>query len=163
GVVAPTGIGTQQHWETTLRGELRVSPIEEFDAGRYGTTLAGRVPDFAAADHVEDRLAVQTDRWTHLALAAARFALADAGYATARRAGSAPAARPRCWPAAARRRCRRTGWPARPPAAGCPPGPTPGRRTSRSTCRRAATCPARVARCCWWRTWTGPGRAARPR
>ncbi len=80
GVVAPTGIGTEEHWATTLRGELRVSPIEEFDADPYRTTLAGRVPEFTAAGHVEDRLAVQTDRWTHLALAAARFALADAGY-----------------------------------------------------------------------------------
>jgi len=80
GVVAPTGIGAAEHWATTLRGELRVSRIEEFDAGRYRTVLAGRVPAFTAAGYVEDRQAVQTDRWTHLALAAARFALADAGY-----------------------------------------------------------------------------------
>jgi minimal PKS chain-length factor (CLF/KS beta) len=80
GVVAPSGIGAEQHWSCTLRGELRVSPIERFDATRYGTTLAGQVPDFRPEDFVDDRLQVQTDRWTWLALAQARLALDDAGY-----------------------------------------------------------------------------------
>ncbi|POM23498.1 Actinorhodin polyketide putative beta-ketoacyl synthase 2 [Actinomadura rubteroloni] len=80
GIVAPTGVGADEHWRATLAGELAVRPIEAFDASRYGTTLAGQITGFRVADHVPDRLAVQTDRWTWLALAAARLALADAAY-----------------------------------------------------------------------------------
>jgi minimal PKS chain-length factor (CLF/KS beta) len=80
GVVAPTGIGAAEHWRATLAGELAVRPIETFDTSRYATTLAGQVPGFDVAEHVPDRLAVQTDRWTWLAFAATGMALADAGY-----------------------------------------------------------------------------------
>jgi minimal PKS chain-length factor (CLF/KS beta) len=64
GVVAPSGIGAAEHWRSTLAGELCVRPIEGFDAGRYGTTLAGQVTGFVTAEHVPERLVVQTDRWT---------------------------------------------------------------------------------------------------
>jgi minimal PKS chain-length factor (CLF/KS beta) len=80
GVVAPTGVGAEEHWRATLAGELAVRPIEAFDASRYATTLAGQVPGFDVTEHVPDRLAVQTDRWTWLAFAATSMALADADY-----------------------------------------------------------------------------------
>ncbi|WP_327290510.1 beta-ketoacyl synthase N-terminal-like domain-containing protein [Streptomyces sp. NBC_01198] len=80
GVVAPTGIGADEHWRATLAGELAVRPIDTFDTGRYATTLAGQVPGFDVGEHVPDRLAIQTDRWTWLAFAATGMALADAGY-----------------------------------------------------------------------------------
>ena len=80
GVVAPSGIGAAEHWQSTLAGELRVRPIESFDASPYGTTIAGQVPGFVTEDHVPARLVVQTDRWTWLSLAAARMALEDAKY-----------------------------------------------------------------------------------
>ncbi|MEU4240818.1 beta-ketoacyl synthase N-terminal-like domain-containing protein [Actinoplanes sp. NPDC026619] len=80
GVVAPTGIGIDAHWRATLAGEIAVRPIEAFAAHRYGVTLAGQVPGFRVEEHVPERLAVQTDRWTWLAFAAARLALTDAGY-----------------------------------------------------------------------------------
>ncbi|MFD5283684.1 beta-ketoacyl synthase N-terminal-like domain-containing protein [Streptomyces rubrogriseus] len=80
GVVAPTGVGAAEHWRATLAGELAVRPIEAFDAGRYATGLAGQVTGFDVTEHVPDRLAVQTDRWTWLAFAATAMALADADY-----------------------------------------------------------------------------------
>jgi minimal PKS chain-length factor (CLF/KS beta) len=82
GVVAPSGIGADAHWKTVLAGENRIGRITLFDPGRYATTLAGEVADFDAADHTDRRLAVQTDRWTHLGLAATLLALADAGLPT---------------------------------------------------------------------------------
>ncbi|HTF10695.1 MAG TPA: beta-ketoacyl synthase N-terminal-like domain-containing protein, partial [Asanoa sp.] len=42
--------------------------------------LVGLVPGFAADDHVDPRLTIQTDRWTWMALAATRMALDDAKY-----------------------------------------------------------------------------------
>jgi minimal PKS chain-length factor (CLF/KS beta) len=80
GVVAPSGIGVDEHWKSTLRGELHVRPIEAFDAAIYGTTVAGQVPDLQAKQFADDRLLVQTDRWTWFAFAGAELAFADAAY-----------------------------------------------------------------------------------
>ncbi|TKA11220.1 beta-ketoacyl synthase N-terminal-like domain-containing protein [Actinacidiphila oryziradicis] len=77
GVVAPTGIGVGEHWKTSLAGQCRISAFT-----RYPETspirLAGQVEDFDAAEHLSNKLLVQTDRWTWFALAAANLALADA-------------------------------------------------------------------------------------
>jgi minimal PKS chain-length factor (CLF/KS beta) len=80
GVVSPAGVGAAPHWEAALRGELNVRPIEAFSAQRYGATLAGQVPDFPVGRFVDDRIRVQTDRWTWFAMAAAELAFADAAY-----------------------------------------------------------------------------------
>lgn len=80
GVVAPSGIGAEQHWASTLAGELRVGRISAFDPHRYPTTLAGQVADFRVGDYVDERMVVQTDRWTWMSLAATELALADAAY-----------------------------------------------------------------------------------
>lgn len=80
GVVAPSGIGADEHWRSLLAGELRVRRIEAFDPSRYPTTLAGQVPGFEVTEHVDERLVVQTDRWTWMSLAATQMALDDAAY-----------------------------------------------------------------------------------
>jgi 3-oxoacyl-(acyl-carrier-protein) synthase len=78
GVVAPTGIGTDAWWKATGKGQSAIRRIERFDASRYATQLAGEVDGFNAEDWIEKRLIVQTDHWTHMALAAAQMALDDA-------------------------------------------------------------------------------------
>ncbi|WP_327681286.1 beta-ketoacyl synthase N-terminal-like domain-containing protein [Kitasatospora sp. NBC_00458] len=78
GVVAPSGTGSEAHWKTVCGGESRIGPITLFDATPYETTLAGEVGDFDANRYVERRLQVQTDRWTHLAYAAAELAFGEA-------------------------------------------------------------------------------------
>jgi minimal PKS chain-length factor (CLF/KS beta) len=79
GVLAPSGIGADPHWKTVMAGETRIGRIGLFDPERYPVTLAGEVTDFDAAHYADNRLRVQTDRWTHLAFAATQLALADAG------------------------------------------------------------------------------------
>ncbi|MET0512179.1 MAG: ketosynthase chain-length factor [Thermoleophilaceae bacterium] len=79
GVVAPNGIGTDPWWKATCAGEGGIGRIERFDPSRYATQLAGEVKGFAAEDWIEKRLIVQTDHWTHMALAATQMALDDAG------------------------------------------------------------------------------------
>ncbi len=79
GVAAPSGVGAGAHWKAVLNGENRLGPIGLFDPSPYDCTLAGEVRDFQVRDHVESRLAAQTDRWTWLGFAAAQEALADAG------------------------------------------------------------------------------------
>lgn len=79
GVVAPSGVGAEAHWTSVLAGACRIGRISLFDPDRYATTLAGEVADFEPLRYTDHRRAVQTDRWTHLGLAATRLALADAG------------------------------------------------------------------------------------
>jgi 3-oxoacyl-(acyl-carrier-protein) synthase len=78
GVVAPNGIGTDAWWKATLAGESGIGPISRFDASGYPVRLAGEVAGFDAEDWIERRLIVQTDHWTHMALAATQMALEDA-------------------------------------------------------------------------------------
>lgn len=79
GVVAPTGIGVEEHWRNSLAGACRIAPIASFDASGLPVRLAGEVTGFDVTKFVENRLVVQTDRWTWMALAATRLALEDAG------------------------------------------------------------------------------------
>jgi act minimal PKS chain-length factor (CLF/KS beta) len=87
GVLAPTGVGAAEHWDALLAGRSGIATITRFDASRYPVRLAGEVPGFHAADHVPAQLIVQTARFTHLGLAAAAMALADAGLGPAELTG----------------------------------------------------------------------------
>ncbi|MDO3705268.1 beta-ketoacyl synthase N-terminal-like domain-containing protein [Micromonospora sp. C28SCA-DRY-2] len=79
GVVAPSGVGADAHWRSVLAGTRRTGPITLFDPAGYPTRYGGEVSGFDAAGYADNRRLVQTDRWTHLAFAATRLALADAG------------------------------------------------------------------------------------
>lgn len=80
GVVAPTGIGVEEHWSATLEGKQSVGTIEAFDPSGYSVQLAGQVSGFDPSAYVDERLLVQTDRWTWFAFAATKMALDDAAY-----------------------------------------------------------------------------------
>ncbi|MGW3497525.1 ketosynthase chain-length factor [Streptomyces sp. NPDC001020] len=79
GIYAPTGIGIEDHWASVLAGKSGIGRIARFDPTPYPVRHAGQVPGFEAGQQVPGRLIVQTDHWTHLALAAGEAALADSG------------------------------------------------------------------------------------
>lgn len=79
GVVAPTGVSANEHWKSVLAGKSGISRISRFDPSPYPVRLAGQVPGFVTEERVPGRLIPQTDRWTHLGLAATDEALDDAG------------------------------------------------------------------------------------
>ncbi|MFI0902306.1 ketosynthase chain-length factor [Streptomyces sioyaensis] len=79
GVIAPTGLGADAHWQAVLAGKTGIGALGRFDPSPYPVRLAGEVPGFDALETLPRRLVPQTDRWTHLALWAAQAALADAG------------------------------------------------------------------------------------
>ncbi|MGW2464693.1 ketosynthase chain-length factor [Streptomyces sp. NPDC001761] len=79
GVASPNGLGTPAYWAATLAGRSGIGRITRFDPGRYPARLAGEISGFVAEDHLPSRLIPQTDRMTRIALAAADWALADAG------------------------------------------------------------------------------------
>ena len=78
GVVAPTGIGASEHWENSLEGLCRIGPITSFDTSTLPVRLGGEVADFEQDEFVDNRVLVQTDRWTWMGMAATQLALADA-------------------------------------------------------------------------------------
>ena len=78
GVIAPNGVGTEEHWKATLDGRCGIAPIEEFADAGYPVRLAGQVRDFDVEGRLPGRLLPQTDRVTRLALVAAEWALTDA-------------------------------------------------------------------------------------
>jgi act minimal PKS chain-length factor (CLF/KS beta) len=79
GVVAPTGLGADAHWEAVLAGKSGLDRISRFDTDGYPVKVGGEVSDFAVGDHLSSRISVQTDHWTHMGLVAADLALSDAG------------------------------------------------------------------------------------
>ncbi|MEV4617784.1 beta-ketoacyl synthase N-terminal-like domain-containing protein [Asanoa sp. NPDC049573] len=72
GVIAPSGLTAEEHWQSTLAGDLRVACHDD--------RLQGQVSGFAAEGLVDPRLIIQTDRWSWMSLAATRMALDDAKY-----------------------------------------------------------------------------------
>jgi 3-oxoacyl-[acyl-carrier-protein] synthase II len=79
GVVTPLGIGVNAFWPALLAGRSGIRPIQGYDASGDPVQIAGEIPDFRAADHMDPRAARRMDRFSQLAVAAAREALEDAG------------------------------------------------------------------------------------
>lgn len=83
GVVAPSGVGTDAFWKATREGVSFLDAITREGCEGLPLRVAGQVRGFDAATLVEDRYLVQTDRFSHFAMAAAEMALADAGLSAA--------------------------------------------------------------------------------
>jgi minimal PKS chain-length factor (CLF/KS beta) len=78
GVVAPHGIGAERFWKALLRGEVVLGPVSREGCAELPLRVAGEVHGFDPAATIESRYLVQTDRFTHFAMAAADLALDDA-------------------------------------------------------------------------------------
>lgn len=79
GVVSPAGIGKDEHWRNISRGNSFVSEIKKFDASRYPSRIAGQINgDLDNLNTFPKRLLKKIDRFSHLALLASEFAIADA-------------------------------------------------------------------------------------
>lgn len=81
GVVTPIGVGVEAMWDSLMSGASGVGPLTHFDASDLPVTIAAEVDDFDAGDYMERREIGRNDRFTHMAVAAARMAIehADAG------------------------------------------------------------------------------------
>ncbi|MEU0337336.1 ketosynthase chain-length factor [Streptomyces sp. NPDC006193] len=78
GVVAPNGTSTDTFWKATQEGLSVLDRITREGCEHLPLKVAGEVRGFDPAATIEERFLVQTDRFTHFAMAAADFALDDA-------------------------------------------------------------------------------------
>lgn len=78
GVVAPNGTTVEAFWKSTQEGLSVLDRVSREGCGHLPLRVAGEVRDFEPAGAVEERFLVQTDRFTHFAMAAADLALEDA-------------------------------------------------------------------------------------
>jgi minimal PKS chain-length factor (CLF/KS beta) len=78
GVIAPNGVGTETFWKATREGIAVLDRVTREGCEDLPLRVAGEVRDFDPSAAVEERFLVQTDRFTHFAMAAADLALEDA-------------------------------------------------------------------------------------
>ena len=79
GPVTPIGIGVDDFWTGATSGRNGIGPITRFDASDLPVKLSGEVPGFDPGDWLDPKEVRRTDRFVHLAMAAAKLAWADAG------------------------------------------------------------------------------------
>lgn len=80
GVIAPNGASTETFWKSTKEGISVLDRVTREGCEDLPLRVAGEVRDFDPTAAVEERYLVQTDRFTHFAMAAADFAMEDARF-----------------------------------------------------------------------------------
>ncbi|MFD5602182.1 beta-ketoacyl synthase N-terminal-like domain-containing protein, partial [Streptomyces sp. NPDC127064] len=78
GVVAPNGTSTETFWKSVVDGVSVLDKVTREGCEELPLKVAGEIRGFEPAAAVEERFLVQTDRFTHFAMAAADLALDDA-------------------------------------------------------------------------------------
>ncbi len=81
GVVSPIGTGKDAFWNALMEGRSGVRRIASFDPGAFTCQIAAEVTDFDPAAYLDRKEVRRNDRFVHLAIAATRLALEDAGFA----------------------------------------------------------------------------------
>ena len=78
GMVTPLGNTVEDSWSALIAGESGAGKITQFDPTGFPVDFACEVKDLEITDYIEYKASRRMDRFTHLALAAARQAEADA-------------------------------------------------------------------------------------
>ncbi|TMF89563.1 MAG: beta-ketoacyl-ACP synthase II [Chloroflexi bacterium] len=79
GTVNPIAKSLDEYWSSLIEGKSGAAPIEGFSTDRLATKFACQVRDWDPLDHMDRRLVQRSARFTHLAVAASRMAVDDAG------------------------------------------------------------------------------------
>ena len=77
GAVTPVGNTPKETWENLLNGVSGAAPITLFDATNFKTQFACEVKNLNIADYLDRKEARKMDRYTQLALVAAKQAVED--------------------------------------------------------------------------------------
>jgi 3-oxoacyl-[acyl-carrier-protein] synthase II len=79
GVVSSLGIGTQETWDGLMAGRSGAAPITLFEASQFSTRFACEVKGFDPFNYIEKKEVKKMGRFIHFAIAAAEFAMKQAG------------------------------------------------------------------------------------
>jgi 3-oxoacyl-[acyl-carrier-protein] synthase II len=80
GVITPIGNELDTFWDNLKNGVSGIGKITAFDTSAYDCQIAGEVRDFEPKDYFNNPKDVRrSDRYTHLAMAAAKMAMRDGG------------------------------------------------------------------------------------
>ena len=77
--MSPLGIGTQANWDALCAGCSGIGPITHFDASQFSARIAGQVKNFDPLQFIEKKDVKKMDVFIQFAIAAAQFAMDDAG------------------------------------------------------------------------------------
>jgi 3-oxoacyl-[acyl-carrier-protein] synthase II len=83
GMVTSLGNDPESTWENLVAGESGAGPITRFDASEYAVRFACEATDFDPTTWIERKQARRMDRFSQLALSAARMAEADSAISVA--------------------------------------------------------------------------------
>ena len=78
GAISPLGNTLAETWEGLINGRSGAGPITHFDASKFKTQFACEVKNFDASLYVDRKEARKCDRYSLLAIGAAKQAIADA-------------------------------------------------------------------------------------
>jgi 3-oxoacyl-[acyl-carrier-protein] synthase II len=78
GVVTPVGTGVKAMWDGLMSGRSGAGTIESFDASELPVRIACEINEFDAKEWVAPREVSRSDRFTHMAVAAAQMAWEEA-------------------------------------------------------------------------------------
>ncbi|HZQ05121.1 MAG TPA: beta-ketoacyl-ACP synthase II [Anaerolineae bacterium] len=78
GLIGPTGNTVQTSWDNIKNGRSGIGPITLFDATNLETKIAGEVKNFDPKNHLDPKEARRMERFSQLAIVAAREAVNDA-------------------------------------------------------------------------------------
>lgn len=79
GLVTPVGLSAETTWNALVNGQSGAGPITSFDAKDHSCRIAAEVRDFDPSVFLPKRKMKEGSRFIHLALAASKMALDDAG------------------------------------------------------------------------------------
>jgi 3-oxoacyl-[acyl-carrier-protein] synthase II len=79
GMVTPLGNDPESTWQSLVGGESGAGPITQFDASDYSVKFACELKEFDPTVWIERKQARRMDRFSQMALSAARMAEADSG------------------------------------------------------------------------------------
>jgi len=79
GAVTPVGNSPEEMWKNLLAGVSGAAPIQSFDATNFKTKFACEVKNLNIEDYFDRKEARKMDRYTQLALIAAKQAVEDSG------------------------------------------------------------------------------------
>lgn len=82
GALTPLGADVESYWQGLLAGQSGIDKVTAFDPADYPCKVGGEVKDFNPGQWMDPKDAKRNDRYTQLAVGAARMAVEDAAFST---------------------------------------------------------------------------------